>query len=386
MRAVDEARGIVTESWSPLGKRQAKYADAAVSGPAERLGVTPGQVILRWQLQVGAAADPEVRRPRASAPEPRRLRLRADRRRGRGHHAPWAARTGGSSTATPTPTRRCSRRRPGSPRSTAGAEQPVALGVELRGVAVVAAARPPRRSRAAPRSRSGSRRSRRAAAGGRGGSTTGPPPGSSPGPHAHAARRRRPPRTSRRRGCRGPRSGRRADRGAGSRPSRPATSPWRRPARSPPLRHRASASSVASPHTGPPAPSPAPGPAARAASEDRPGATRPAARPRLEAAVDGRQLDGPCAVLRRSRRARGRPRCSRRHLGPSRSCRHCHSAPVTLVLEPDPARLAPMTSRTLPTVSARRLPRRLADRRAGRVAPDVRPRRRDLVVPSRPRG
>ncbi len=67
MRAVDEARGIVTESWSPLGKRQAKYADAAVSGPAERLGVTPGQVILRWQLQVGAlpipkSADPERQR------------------------------------------------------------------------------------------------------------------------------------------------------------------------------------------------------------------------------------------------------------------------------------------------------------------------------------
>ena len=67
MRAANDARGIVTESWSPLGKRQAKYADAAVSGPADRLGVTPGQVILRWQLQVGAvpipkSADPERQR------------------------------------------------------------------------------------------------------------------------------------------------------------------------------------------------------------------------------------------------------------------------------------------------------------------------------------
>lgn len=67
MRAVNVARDIVTESWSPLGKSQAKYADAAVSGPAERLGVTPGQVILRWQLQVGAlpipkSADPERQR------------------------------------------------------------------------------------------------------------------------------------------------------------------------------------------------------------------------------------------------------------------------------------------------------------------------------------
>ncbi len=67
MRAVHERLGIVTESWSPLGKRQARYDEPAVAGPAQRLGVTPGQVILRWQLQLGAipipkSADPERQR------------------------------------------------------------------------------------------------------------------------------------------------------------------------------------------------------------------------------------------------------------------------------------------------------------------------------------
>lgn len=43
--------GIQTESWSPLGKRSAPFAEPPVAEPAERYGVTPAQVILRWQLQ-----------------------------------------------------------------------------------------------------------------------------------------------------------------------------------------------------------------------------------------------------------------------------------------------------------------------------------------------
>jgi diketogulonate reductase-like aldo/keto reductase len=67
MRAANEARGVVTESWSPLGKRQARYDEPAVADPARTHGVTPGQVILRWQLQIGAlpvpkSADPERQR------------------------------------------------------------------------------------------------------------------------------------------------------------------------------------------------------------------------------------------------------------------------------------------------------------------------------------
>jgi 2,5-diketo-D-gluconate reductase A len=67
MRAVDERLGIRTEAWSPLGKRQAPYQEAAVTSAAERLGVTPGQVVLRWHVQLGSlpipkSADPERQR------------------------------------------------------------------------------------------------------------------------------------------------------------------------------------------------------------------------------------------------------------------------------------------------------------------------------------
>lgn len=59
MRAVNEQRGIQTESWSPLGKRQAPFAEPAVADAAEAHGVTPGQVILRWQVQLGSVPIPK---------------------------------------------------------------------------------------------------------------------------------------------------------------------------------------------------------------------------------------------------------------------------------------------------------------------------------------
>ena len=63
MRAVNEARGIRTESWSPLGKRQAPFAEPPVASTAERHGVSPGQVILRWQVQLGALPIPKSATP-----------------------------------------------------------------------------------------------------------------------------------------------------------------------------------------------------------------------------------------------------------------------------------------------------------------------------------
>jgi 2,5-diketo-D-gluconate reductase A len=62
-RAVHERLGIVTEAWSPLGKQQAAYDDPAVAGPAERLGVTPGQVLLRWHVQLGSLPVPKSATP-----------------------------------------------------------------------------------------------------------------------------------------------------------------------------------------------------------------------------------------------------------------------------------------------------------------------------------
>jgi diketogulonate reductase-like aldo/keto reductase len=64
MRAEHARLGIVTESWSPLGKRNAPYATAAVADAAAAHGVTPAQVVLRWQVQLG-----NVPIPKSSTPE-----------------------------------------------------------------------------------------------------------------------------------------------------------------------------------------------------------------------------------------------------------------------------------------------------------------------------
>ncbi|TIC80466.1 aldo/keto reductase [Nocardioides sp. GY 10113] len=63
MRAVNDARGIRTESWSPMGKRRAPFAEPAVADAARAHGVTPGQVILRWQLQIGSLPIPKSATP-----------------------------------------------------------------------------------------------------------------------------------------------------------------------------------------------------------------------------------------------------------------------------------------------------------------------------------
>jgi len=63
MRRTDADLGIVTESWSPLGKRQAPFAEAPVAEAAAAHGVDPGQVILRWQLQLGCLPIPKSATP-----------------------------------------------------------------------------------------------------------------------------------------------------------------------------------------------------------------------------------------------------------------------------------------------------------------------------------
>lgn len=55
--------GIVTESWSPLGKRSAPFEEPAVADAARRHDVTPGQVILRWQVQRGLLPIPKSKTP-----------------------------------------------------------------------------------------------------------------------------------------------------------------------------------------------------------------------------------------------------------------------------------------------------------------------------------
>ena len=85
MRRVHERLGIRTEAWSPLGKT----VGAARRAGGDRAGRTARSDRRAGHPEVARAdrfvADPEVGQPRASAAEPRRLRLRAHRRRGRRH-------------------------------------------------------------------------------------------------------------------------------------------------------------------------------------------------------------------------------------------------------------------------------------------------------------
>jgi diketogulonate reductase-like aldo/keto reductase len=67
LRAFHSGRNIVTESWSPLGRGTSLLEDPALARIAGTHGVTPGQVVLRWHIQLGAvpipkSADPERQR------------------------------------------------------------------------------------------------------------------------------------------------------------------------------------------------------------------------------------------------------------------------------------------------------------------------------------
>jgi 2,5-diketo-D-gluconate reductase A len=53
LRAFHAEHGIVTEAWSPLAARAGLLDDPVVTGIAGKHGVTPGQVALRWHLEIG---------------------------------------------------------------------------------------------------------------------------------------------------------------------------------------------------------------------------------------------------------------------------------------------------------------------------------------------
>ncbi|WP_138422795.1 aldo/keto reductase [Maritimibacter alexandrii] len=62
--AIHAEKGIVTESWSPIGRAGEMLADPAITRIAEAHGKTPAQIVLRWQVQSGfvpapKSADPE---------------------------------------------------------------------------------------------------------------------------------------------------------------------------------------------------------------------------------------------------------------------------------------------------------------------------------------
>ena len=63
MRATHDRLGIVTESWSPFARKQAVFEEQPVQRAADAHGVTPGQVILRWHLQLDALPIPKAKTP-----------------------------------------------------------------------------------------------------------------------------------------------------------------------------------------------------------------------------------------------------------------------------------------------------------------------------------
>jgi len=58
LREFNSSRGIVTQSWSPLAEGRALGREPAIAAPAKRLGISPAQVALRWNIQLGAVPVP----------------------------------------------------------------------------------------------------------------------------------------------------------------------------------------------------------------------------------------------------------------------------------------------------------------------------------------
>jgi len=61
LRAFHAKRGIVTQSWTPLGQGHSFDAEP-IRAAARRTGRSPAQVILRWHIQIGAAVIPRSTR------------------------------------------------------------------------------------------------------------------------------------------------------------------------------------------------------------------------------------------------------------------------------------------------------------------------------------
>lgn len=63
MHRVNSDLGLVTQSWSPLGRASGLIDDARVTAIADTHAVTPAQVVLRWHIQRGAVPIPKSGTP-----------------------------------------------------------------------------------------------------------------------------------------------------------------------------------------------------------------------------------------------------------------------------------------------------------------------------------
>ncbi|KAA2316254.1 aldo/keto reductase [Pseudooceanicola sediminis] len=62
MRAANAERGVITQSWSPLGRANA-FSDPTLVEIARRLDRSVPQVILRWHIQLGLSVIPRSSNP-----------------------------------------------------------------------------------------------------------------------------------------------------------------------------------------------------------------------------------------------------------------------------------------------------------------------------------
>jgi diketogulonate reductase-like aldo/keto reductase len=58
-RKFDASKNIITQAWSPLGRGNASLDEDVISEIAEKHGKTSGQVVLRWETQLGVLPIPK---------------------------------------------------------------------------------------------------------------------------------------------------------------------------------------------------------------------------------------------------------------------------------------------------------------------------------------
>jgi len=59
LRAYHESHGILTEAWGPLGQNKGILEHPSVVDVAEKKGLSPAQVVLRWHIQLGNVVIPK---------------------------------------------------------------------------------------------------------------------------------------------------------------------------------------------------------------------------------------------------------------------------------------------------------------------------------------
>ena len=62
-READARHGIITQSWTPLGRGTELLDRPQITETADKHGRTPAQVVLRWHIEIGAAPIPKSATP-----------------------------------------------------------------------------------------------------------------------------------------------------------------------------------------------------------------------------------------------------------------------------------------------------------------------------------